>query len=135
MASCFPQGLFSDQRRHHYLKSRVLCPRASHSVFVPGPNRCSSLKATVLFMASCFPQGLFSPPKTRPWVFRRAKRPVSIENLGIACGHSRRVFFRPQKHAPGFFGGQKSPFLTPGTRRPLPGGAHIKTDPANCFGI
>ena len=61
--------------------------------------------------SACFPQGLFPPPKTRPWVFRRLKRPVSIENLGIACGHSRRVFFRPQKNAPGFFRRLKKPIF------------------------
>ena len=82
--------------------------------------------------SACFPQGLFPPPKTRPWDFRRPKRPVFIENLGIACPHSRRGFFRPQKHAPGFFCGQKGPFPAPGTRRPLPGGAHIKSDPTPC---
>ena len=79
--------------------------------------------------SACFPQGLFPPPKTRPWVFRRLKKPVFIENLGIACPHSRRGFFRPQKTRPWFFCGHKGPFLAPGTRRPLPGGAHIKSDP------
>ena len=83
--------------------------------------------------SACFPQGFFPPPKTRHWVFRHPKKPVFIENRGIACPHSRRGFFRPEKHAPGFFGCQKAPFLAPGTRRPLPGGAHIKTDPPMCL--
>ena len=53
--------------------------------------------------SACFPQGLFPSPKKRPWVFRRQQIPISIENLGIACGHSRRGFFRAQKHATGLF--------------------------------
>ena len=39
----------------------------------------------------------------RCWV-----RSPASPKLGSACPHSRRVFFRPQKDTPGFFGGQKS---------------------------
>ena len=59
--------------------------------------------------SACFPQGLFPPPKTRPWVFRRPKRPVFIENLGIACGHSRRFFFSAPRTRPWVFRQPKRP--------------------------
>ena len=60
--------------------------------------------------SACFPQGLFPPPESTPLVFRRPKRFVFIENLGLACGHSRRVFFRPPKEVPGFLVAKKARF-------------------------
>ena len=38
-------------------------------------------------------------------------RPVLAQNQGVSPRASRRGFFRPRKHVPGFFGAPKSPFL------------------------
>ena len=81
-----------------------------------------------------FPRYLILRVKRRFSLERLGSRPVLAQNQGVSPRASRRGFFRPQKHAPGFFCGQKSPFLAPGTRRPLPGGAHIKSDPTMYFG-
>ena len=38
-------------------------------------------------------------------------RPGIPQNQGVSPRASRRGFFRPQKHAPGFFGGPKRQFV------------------------
>ena len=73
-------------------------------------------------------RGFFRSQKGVPGFFGAENMPFLLKTkelrVAIPAG-----FFRPPKHAPGFFGGQTSPVLAPGTRRPLPGGAHIKSDP------
>ena len=110
---------FHFEGEHTYLDLYLILRVRFETVPCPKPG-CES---------ACFPQGLFPPPKTRPWVFRHPKRPVFIENLGIACPPFPQEISSAPKTRPWFFCGQKSPFLAPGTRRPLPGGAHIKSDP------
>ena len=49
--------------------------------------------------------------RDRPSLERPGSRPVLAQNQGVSPRASRRGFFRPQKHVPGFFGSPKGPFL------------------------
>ena len=58
-----------------------------------------------------FPRYLILRVKRRFSLERLGSRPVLAQNQGVSPRASRRGFFRPQKHVPGFFGAPKGPFL------------------------
>ena len=72
-------------------------------------NNNSSFISTKSEMPNKYQLGVAGASCLRRFFFRLETH-MFIENLGIACGHSRSGFFRPQKNAPGFSAAKKAHF-------------------------